>query len=183
MARTTSTQRGASRRTTRTASSGSKSRGASSSRSRKPPVRARASVSRAHRPAGPWVPIAVVALVAVLAWALYPALRLQYIASRSLASVQQQYASLAKNKDTLRTEVMDLQTPKGVEDTARKDLGYAKKGESVYIVVPAGESSATAGDRSGVTTASAADTPAPSLLQQLLDLFFGVDQSSPTVAP
>jgi len=122
-------------------------------------------------------------LVAVLAWALYPALRLQYIASRSLASVQQQYASLAKSKDALRTEVMDLQTPKGVEDTARKDLGYAKKGESVYIVVPAGESSATPGDGSGVTTASAADLPVPSLLQQLLDLFFGVDQSSPAVAP
>lgn len=183
MARTTSTQRGASRRTTRTASSGPKSRGASTSRSRKAPARSRASVSRARRPAGPWVPIAVVALVAVLAWSLYPALRLQYIASRSLASVQEQYASLAKSKDALRTQVTELQTPKGVEDTAREDLGYAKKGESVYIVVPAGESTSTAGKGSGVTTASAADMPAPSLLQQLLDLFFGVEQPSPVVAP
>jgi uncharacterized protein YpmB len=125
----------------------------------------------------------VVALVAVLAWSLYPALKLQYIASRSLATVQQQYASITKDKDTLRTQVTDLQTPKGVEETARKDLGYAKKGESVYIVVPAGGSTSTAGRDSGVTTASAADTPEPSLLQQLLDLFFGVEQSSPAVAP
>ena len=125
----------------------------------------------------------MVALVAVLAWSLYPALRLQYIASRSLDSVQQQYASLTKDKESLRSQVTDLQTPKGVEDTARKDLGYAKKGESVYVVVPAGESSRAAANAPGVTTASTADVPAPSLLQQLLDLFFGLQQASPSVAP
>jgi hypothetical protein len=124
-----------------------------------------------------------VALVAVLAWSLYPALRLQYIASRSLDSVQQQYASLTKDKESLRSQVTDLQTPKGVEDTARKDLGYAKKGESVYVVVPAGEPSGAAWNASGVTTASTADVTAPSLLQQLLDLFFGFQQASPSVAP
>jgi cell division protein FtsB len=183
MARTTSTQRGASRRTTRTAPSGPKSRGASTARSRKPPARPRAAVSRARRPAGPWIPVLVVALVAVLGWSLYPALRLQYIASRRLATVEQQYASQTKDKAALRSEVLDLQTPKGVEEAARKGLGYAKAGEDVYIVVPAGESASGTAKGAGVSTASAAEMPPPSLLQQLLDAFFGVEQPSAVVEP
>ena len=187
MARTTSTQRGASRRTARTASSGPKSRAAAPSSSRKPAAapRGRASSSRPRarmqRPAGPWLPVAIVALVVVLGWSLYPALRLQYQASHSLAGLEQQRDSMAQYTASLRKQVADLSTPEGVEKAAREDLGYTKKGEHAYIVMPSGRSTGTAG--AGGTTASIAGAPEPSLLQVVLDAVFGVAQPASDVEP
>ncbi len=180
MARTTSTQRGASRRTTRTAPGGPKSRGASTSRTRKTPARTRTTPSRAktRRPAGPWVPIAIVALVAVLAWSLYPAMRLQYLGSRRLAGVEQQYDSLKQREEAVRKEVDALSTPAGVEKAAREKLGFAKANDTVYVV-----SGGNTTKPAGVTNASAAGTPATPLLQQLLDFFFGFEQPSTAVEP
>lgn len=187
MARTTSTQRGASQRTVRSASGGPKTRAAASSRSRKtasaPRGRATASRprARAQRPAGPWLPVAIVALVVVLGWSLYPALRLQYQASRSLTTLEQQRDTIATSNAALRKQVADLSTPAGVEKAAREDLGYTKKGDHAYIVMPSGTSTAVGG--TGSTTASIAGTPEPSLLQVVLDAVFGVTQPTSTVAP
>jgi cell division protein FtsB len=182
MARTTSTQRGASRRTTGTATSGSGGRGASSSRSRKPaaPSRAKSAParSRAKRPAGPIVPITVVAVLVLLVWSLYPAMRLQYQASRSLAGVEQQSAALAARNAALKAQVAALKTPEGVEKAAREALGYAKKGDHAYVVVPSAGSTAAAAR--GVTAASTADASGTSLWQLILDALFG---TSPATAP
>lgn len=188
MARTTSTQRGASRRTTRTASGGPVARGASSSRSKKKPAAtSRASAPRtrpasrtSRRPAGPWVPVAIVALVAVLAWSLYPAMRLQYQASRRVDGLQAQYDTLKKRNDALRTQVAALKTPQGVEKAAREGLGYTKKGEHAYVVLPAGQATSTDAAVGGASEASVAGTPQPSLLQVILDAIFGVEQPAPT---
>jgi cell division protein FtsB len=188
MARTTSTQRGASRRTTRSASGGPGARGASASRSRKPAAAARGrkpavSRSRARRPAGPWLPVGIVALVVVLAWALYPALRLQYQGSRRMAGLEQQYVSLKARNDALRAQVAALKTPQGVEKAAREGLGYAKAGENVYVVIPSGQATSAQAGVTGVSAASAAATPVPSLLQLVLDALFGVVQPTSTVEP
>lgn len=194
MARKTSTQQGASRRTTRTATSGSGARGASSSRSRKPAAASsgarKPSASRGSKRAparariripGPWVPVVVVVLLAVLGWSLYPALRLQYQASRRMAGLEQQYESLKKRNDSLRSQVADLKTPQGVEKAAREDLGYAKSGEHVYVVVPSG--TATSAKSAAVSTSSVADTSVASFVRALLDSIFGVQQPTSTVEP
>lgn len=189
MARTTSTQRGASRRTTPTATSGKGRSGAPSSRSRTsaaparksaPPARGRKTArSRAQLPSGPIVPIAIIGLVVLLVWSLYPALKLQYQASRSLAGVEQQSAALQAHNAALRAQVAALKTPQGVEKAAREALGYAKKGDHVYVVLPSGQ--ATSGTRA--VTASVAGTSGASLLQQILDALFGVQQPTSTVEP
>ncbi len=127
------------------------------------------------------MPVTIIALIAVLAWSLYPALRLQYQASRRMAGLEQQYDSLKKRNDSLRTQVAELKTPQGVEKAAREDLGYAKTGEHVYVVVPSGQSTSTkTGD---LSAASAVDTASPSLLQMVLDALFGVAQPTSTVEP
>lgn len=133
------------------------------------------------RPAGPWLPVTIVALVLVLGWSLYPALRLQYQASRSLASLQQQRDAIARSNAALRKQVADLSTPAGVEKAAREDLGYTKKGDHAYVVMPSGTPTAAAG--AGSTTASVAGIPEPSLLQVVLDAIFGVAQPTSTVEP
>lgn len=186
MARTTSTQRGASRRsTTSTVRAGAAKRGATSRsrtattrtapRSRKAPARA-----AARRPAGPWVPVIVVGIVFLLGWSLYPALRLQYQASRRQASLYQQYDALKARNEALRTQVADLKTPAGIEKAAREDLGYAKKGDNVYVVMPSGAPTSTA---AGTQDSSLASSPSGSIVQSLLDAIFGVQQPSTSVAP
>jgi hypothetical protein len=124
-----------------------------------------------------------VALVAVLAWALYPALRLEYQASRSLAGLDQQYASLKERTSALRSQVAALKTPQGVEQVARQDLGYAKSGDNVYVVVPSGQATSSGTGAANASDASVAGTSLPSLLQSLLDALFGVHEPSAGVAP
>jgi cell division protein FtsB len=186
MARTTSTQRGASRRsTTPTARGGSGKRGATtrtrpakagtSSRSEKSPARA-----AARRPAGPWVPLIIVGIVFLLGWSLYPALKLQYQTSRRQAGLYQQYDSLKARNQALRTQVADLKTPAGIEKAAREDLGYTKKGDNVYVVMPSGSSSSGVG---ATQDGSVAGSPSGSIVQTVLDAIFGVQQPSSSVAP
>jgi hypothetical protein len=115
----------------------------------------------------------------VLVWSLYPALKLQYQTSRSLAGVEQQSAALKARNDALTAQVAALKTPQGVEIAAREALGYTKKGDHAYVVVSPTQPTSTA----GVTAASAADTSSGSLLQVVLDAVFGVEQPTSTVAP
>jgi cell division protein FtsL len=131
------------------------------------------------RPAGPWVPVVVAALVVVLGWSLYPAMKLQYQTARRASTLQQQYDSLRARQAQLKTEVAALQTPQGVEKAAREKLGYTKKGENVYVVIPDGANAA-----SGTTGASVAGSAPTSIVQDVLDLIFGVSSpSSATLEP
>lgn len=188
MGRTTSTQRGASRRTTSTTASrgGAARRGSAPSRSStakrgaKAPPRKVTTVRRAPlRPAGPWVPVAVLALVVVLGWALYPAMRLQYQTSRRAQGLEQQYASLRARNAALSAEVAALKTPQGVEKAAREKLGYAKTGENVLVVLPDGSTGTIAATS---TAASMTGTPDPSIVQTVLDALFGVSAPAPAGA-
>ena len=183
MGRTSSTQRGASRRADRTTASrgGSTRRGGATSRTsaakRGPKASSRAASkqrTKIPRPAGPWVPVAVVALVLVLGWALYPAMKLQYQSSRRAAGLEEQYRSLRERNAALSAEVAALKTPAGVEKAAREKLGYTKDGEHAYVVIPDGSTAA-----SGVTTSSTALVSDPSVLQAVLDAIFGVSSATP----
>lgn len=192
MARTTSTQRGGSSRTTATKKKGGGARTSATARAgaskrtgsgpRKPATRSRAAAPKSRalalRPAGPWVPVIVVVLVVVLAWSLYPALRLQYQTSRRAAGLEQQYQALRQRNQKLSAEVAALKTPAGVEKAARETLGYTKRGDNVYVVIPDGSG--------GTTSATAASVAGgqSSLIQTLLDAIFGVQApTTPSLEP
>jgi cell division protein FtsB len=129
------------------------------------------------------VPAGIVILVAVLAWSLYPAARIQYQESRRMAGLQQQYESLKTRNDALRAQVAALKTPAGVEQAAREDLGYAKSGDNVYVVVPSGQPTSTDPGAGPALSASLSQTPTAPLFQVLLDALFGVAQPTSTVEP
>lgn len=184
MARTTSSQRGASRtgqsaaasRKAGTASGGARrstSGTASRTAARTAPKRAASkrapSRRKRARVAAPWMPLAIITLAVAVIWSLYPALRLQYVESRRVAGLQAEYASLKARNDALRSQVADLRTPEGVERAARENLGLARDGENVYVVVPS--AGATASKDSTRVAQSAAT---PGLLEALLDALFGV---------
>ncbi len=193
MSSSTSTQRGASRRNG--PSSGTARRGAGrssatrggngSGRRTSSPVPSRAPRSRAASPAKrragalsklPLVPVIAVAGVLVLGWALYPALKLQYQASRQVGGLEQQYQTLRARNDTLEAEVAALKTPAGVEQAAQQSLGFTKAGEHMYVVIPSAGASATS---SGQPSESAMGGGQRSALQVILDWVFGVSDSSP----
>ncbi|HEY5516993.1 MAG TPA: septum formation initiator family protein [Coriobacteriia bacterium] len=119
--------------------------------------------------------MAIVALVVVMGWSLYPALKLEYQASRRAATKEQQYQALRARQATLTEEVAALQTPAGVEKAAREKLGFTKKGEHVYVVIPDGSAAA-----SDSATASMAGAAATSIVQDVLDLVFGVSSPAST---
>jgi hypothetical protein len=97
--------------------------------------------------------------------------------------MNQQYASLKERTSALRSQVAALKTPQGVEQAARQDLGYAKAGDNVYVVVPSAQATSTAAGATNVAAASVAGTSVSSLLQSVLDAIFGVQQPSSSVAP
>lgn len=142
----------------------------SSSRGR-PSSRAGVKHAPARRPqvsASPWVPVSVIALVVLLGWAMYPALKVQYQAGRQYAGLQSEYETLKQRNDKLRAQVADLKTPAGVERAARESLGFAKAGEHVYVVVPDKSRSTSATTNAAEATSAGADP-----ITRVLDLIFG----------
>lgn len=121
----------------------------------------------------------VLAVVLVLGWSLYPAIRLEYQASRRMAGLEQQRTDLERRNAALRAQVAELKTPAGVEKAAREGLGYTKQGENAYIVMPSTAATATSRPKT-TTTASVGST---SLLQTVLDAIFGVSHPSNSLEP
>lgn len=117
----------------------------------------------------PVVPIAIVASLVLLAWFLYPVLRLRYQEQRKYDQLEQQLTQVRQRNSRLKQDVQRLQTPAGIEAAAR-DLGLAKKGEQVYVTVPVGKKVAATQSPSLV---QAADTT-PDQLTRVLDFLFGV---------
>lgn len=114
------------------------------------------------------IPLGIVAVLVLLGWALYPALRLQYQTGRRVAGLEQQYDSLRKRNEQLRSQVAALQTPQGVEHEAER-LGLAKQGEHVYVVVGAKPTT-------GAAKAAAPETRERTAVQVILDAIFGVEE-------
>jgi cell division protein FtsB len=142
-----------------------------SSKRGRPSSRAGAKRAPARRPqlsASPWIPLSVIVLVVLLGWAMYPALKVQYQASRQYAGLQSEYETLKQRNERLRAQVADLKTPAGVERAARESLGFAKRGEHVYVVVP-DKSKATSTSTNALQAASDGAEP----ITKLLDLIFG----------
>ncbi len=110
----------------------------------------------------------VLGMVLLLGWAMYPALRVQYEASRQYQGLEAQYETLKERNDHLRAEVADLKTPAGVERAARESLGFAKRGEHVYVVMP--ETSQAAEPGRPVEQGATSSDP----LGALLDAIFGL---------
>jgi cell division protein FtsL len=117
------------------------------------------------------IPLAIVGALFLLAWAMYPALKVQYETGRRLAGLQAEYKDLSARNKALRAEVAGLKTPEGVEKAARENLGLARPGENVYVVMPANETSMPAGSADATSTAARGGKD---VVTALLDAVFGV---------
>lgn len=108
----------------------------------------------------------LVALLVFAAWSFYPALRVQYCEQREKGRLEDELARLKERNSNLREQVDRLKTPEGVEDLARRDLGFVEPGENAYVVRGSDEPTRVT-DR-----ASAEETS--SLATRVLDYVFAV---------
>ena len=114
------------------------------------------------------IPLAIIALVAIMAWSVYPVARIQYQESREKARLEAELVSLQARNTQLRSQVDRLKTPEGVEEVARESLGMVKDGEHVYVVTNLLEE--TTNTVAGCTSIS---EPPPTFSQSILDSVFG----------
>jgi cell division protein FtsB len=124
-----------------------------------------------------FVVAAVLAALALMIWGFYPVARVQYREERERARLRAELTSLQSRNARLGKQVARLRTPEGVEDLARENLGWGKKGEQVGVVL---DSSA------GTSTSSASKVPQVDTEQlvtaprgpwtPVLDMVFGVKE-------
>ncbi len=88
----------------------------------------------------------VASVVCVLALAivfLYPLAQDYYKSFRDEQRVQAQVDAVADRNSAIEKENSDLETDEGVENQARKELGWVKDGDQSAVVTNAGEGSST----------------------------------------
>jgi hypothetical protein len=107
----------------------------------------------------------------LLAWSMYPALKVQYETGRRLAGLERQYQDLADRNQVLRAQVADLKTPEGVEKAARENLGLVRPGENVYVVM---DPSKDSGRASTAASATGAASDSGDMVTAFLDAIFGI---------
>ncbi len=159
-----STQHGAKAKQRRT---GNGSRASSRASSKSRPTASRSGSHRAYV-----IPLSIVALLVLSAWAFYPVARLQYVEERQVSRLETELKGLQDRNTELRSQVDRLKTPEGVEEVARENLGMVKEGENLVVVLDGDESI-----RPPVTEPDTAHIPAEesSMWQRALDAVFGLD--------
>ena len=120
---------------------------------------------------------AVVAGLALAVWGFYPVARVQYREEREKARLEAELKGLQERNARLKKAVARLRTPEGVEDLARENLGYVKKGEQAGVVL---DSSAGAAE-SAASAIPDVDTEEPAVAPSgpwtpVLDLVFGYSE-------
>ena len=80
------------------------------------------------------VVLGVVVLLGFALWSCYPVAKQQYIATREKQRLELELAAVKARNTELQKEIDRLGTSEGIEDYARHDLGWVKKGESSVIV-------------------------------------------------
>ena len=120
--------------------------------------------------------LVAVALVVGLAAAMAIGPTRQLMAQRAeIAETAQSIRRLERSSDFLVRRIEQLKDPDYLEGRARRDLGMARPGETVYVVVPPKGKSERGRDRSGGGAGGRgpADTGALSTLDRFLR-FIGV---------
>ena len=116
----------------------------------------------------------IVAAMTLAIWGFYPVARVQYREEREKARLEAELKGLQERNTRLKKAVARLRTPEGVEDLARQNLGYVKKGEQAGVVL---DSSADA-MASSASVIPDVDTEEPAVAPRgpwtpVLDLVFG----------
>lgn len=91
---------------------------------------------RAHA-AGEYVlTLLLVAMVTLLAWAVWGIAKKEAVARKAVESRKAELAILKDRRAAFETSLAELSTDRGQEATLRHNHGVAKAGEEVIIVVP-----------------------------------------------
>jgi cell division protein FtsB len=120
-----------------------------------------------------YLPIGILGLALLLGWTLYPVARLQYRQQKDNAKLERQLADIRKRNSELRSAVDRLKKPEGIEEAARERLGFAKRGEQVWVVTTEGVSPESSAANAAVIRTSGMNGET-GLWERALDAVFGV---------
>lgn len=121
----------------------------------------------------PVVPLALVTLLVAAIWFFYPVARLHYQTLREKEILAAELDYVQQRNAAIREEVDQLNTPEGVERIARENLGLAKEGENVYVVV--GSAATTEGVSSELSVGQSLQQTSTGFWRRALDFIFGFD--------
>lgn len=124
-----------------------------------------------------WLLVLIGALVvlALAAWGYYPVAKQQYITARERDLLAARLAAVEERNRVIQDEIERLQTPEGIEDYARSQLGWTKPGENA-VIVEGVEGTATVGIPPRIDPESVEITSTP--MTRFLDAIFDVDTSA-----
>ena len=118
--------------------------------------------------------IGATVILALTGWGYYPVTKQQYITARERDLLAAQLAAVEERNRAMEEEIARLQTPEGVEDYARSQLGWTKPGENA-VIVEGVERTDSVGVPPRVDLESVEITSTP--LTRMLDGIFGVETS------
>lgn len=119
--------------------------------------------------------IGAAVILALAGWGYYPVAKQQYITARERDLLAAQLAAVEERNRAMEEEIARLQTPEGIEDYARSQLGWTKPGENA-VIVEGVERTESVGVPPRVDPDSIEITSTP--FTRLLDGIFGVETSS-----
>ena len=119
----------------------------------------------------------LVCVMAVLLF-LYPTAQQVYLESREKDRLQAVYDALVERNTALQERIDYLSTDEGIEDTARKELGWVQEGEIAVVVEGLSEDSE--GETASVTAQITSDSVATpdTWYSPILDIVFGYTDST-----
>ena len=115
--------------------------------------------------------------LALAVFMLYPALREYYIASREHEQLVLEYAAVMERNDKISEQIAHLQTPEGIEDRAREQFGWVKKGEEAVNIT--GLRIADSSTALPAAVASGSLKAESTWWTNFLDFIFNVDTTEP----
>lgn len=125
--------------------------------------------------AGPqWLLVLIIGavLLGLAGWSYYPVARQQYISQRERDRLAAELAAVETRNANIQAEIDRLETPEGVEDYARSQLGWTKPGENAVVVTGIEGDSSSVGIEPRVDPQSVELTETPT--SRFLDVIFGV---------
>ncbi len=117
--------------------------------------------------------LVIIVLLMLAAVILYPAARDYYYAMRENQRLNAEYEEVLNRNNKIQQRIDELNTPEGIADKAREELGWVLEGEEAVNITGLGQSEVSTGLPSDVKPGS---VRAPEdWWTQTLDEFFGYE--------
>ena len=122
--------------------------------------------------------VAIVVILAIATYMLYPVARNYYIAFRENTRLEAEYEAVMARNEKIRDQLVELTTPEGIQDRAREEFGWVMEGEEAVNITGLNITESSTGLPASIEPGSvkASDT----WWTKFLDFIFGIEDDDLT---